>query len=305
MPQVELTSITPVTTFDQEVELIWSQKWSGISVLYLIVRQRFAIVTVPQIDSFQTRYVGNATFIMHNRYHSDTPRQVGGLRGSLWKSGDKRVLWALTFSLAILAGYWTAVNAHISNLKSVVFAFQATHLFETCRPVLKSTPPLWLSAFICVAFAFETLVFGLSMLQGVRFVREKRRTRRDIDRVSLARHMWKTRRDLASVLLRDSILFPFINLMLAMLTILVWAAKLSADFSQSLRVVSAALVPIVGCRLILNLRDAYYKPFHEEYNQSRYQDNSFVIPGLSAECTGGSRQSTAGQPIGNTDTDSC
>lgn len=30
----------------------------------------------------------------------------------------------------------------------------------------------------------------------------------------------------------------------------------------------AALTPILGCRLVLNLRDAYYKPFATEFEQN-------------------------------------
>lgn len=46
---------------------------------------------------------------------------------------------------------------------------------------------------------------------------------------------------------------------------------------QIVIVFAAASGPTLGCRLILNLREAYYKPFHVECDQSQVPA-SVVIP---------------------------
>ncbi|KAH6904895.1 hypothetical protein BKA70DRAFT_1294129 [Coprinopsis sp. MPI-PUGE-AT-0042] len=186
-------------------------------------------------------------------------------------SGDKKVLWALTITLSTLTVHGAILTVLMSDIPSVVARIQSTHLYEVCEPFPTESTPSWYWTFVIFMFVFEALVFGLALLQVVSFVRERRQTRRDWDGASMLGHVWKTRRDLASVLLRDSILFPFINLIIATLNILVWAAELSPNSAESIRLVAAVTVPMFGCRLLLNLRDIYYEPFREEYNLSRFQ----------------------------------
>ncbi|KAH6904954.1 hypothetical protein BKA70DRAFT_1192614 [Coprinopsis sp. MPI-PUGE-AT-0042] len=286
-----------LTTLDQEIELIWLRKWSFTSFLFLV-----------------TRYVGEASFVHASATMWASGKFLDQVSPSMFQvqswvsqvailamnaiivkrvvcmyNGDKRVLCVLAAALFTLAVFSLVLTILTANIKSVVSRVQFTHSFETCSPLMQGSAPTYYWSFICFVFAFEALVFGLSLLQGVKFVREKRwQARRARERtggsVMLGQVLWKTRRDLASVLLRDSILFPFANLILATINIVAWRARLPPSAIQIIRLFSAVAVPTIGCRLILNLREAYYKPFRHECDQSRYSpDDSLVIPGLELE----------------------
>ncbi|KAH6904952.1 hypothetical protein BKA70DRAFT_1565366 [Coprinopsis sp. MPI-PUGE-AT-0042] len=302
-----------LTTLDQEIELIWRRKWSFTSFLFFIVRLfPLCVLTLFNL-SVQTRYVGEACFVhaggvskcvpspnmaKPNRYSSHElsvpllnairmqPAHTTCLtlviivkRVVCMYGGDKRVLCVLIVGLFIIATYSLVLTILTSNLKSVVSRIQFTYTFETCIPLLEGSAPPWFWTFIYFIFAFEALVFGLSLFQGIKFVREKRwQSRRAGERASasgssgmLRQILRKTRRDIAGVLLRDSILFPFINLIIATLNIMAWTTNiLPYSATQSVRLLAAVSIPTLGGRLLLNLRDAYYKPFHEEYKLSQY-----------------------------------
>ncbi|KAH6904956.1 hypothetical protein BKA70DRAFT_1153467, partial [Coprinopsis sp. MPI-PUGE-AT-0042] len=293
-----------LTTLDQEIELIWLREWSFTSFLF-----------------FLTRYVGGACFVHTWATTWASGSLLDKVSASMlevqaWLSqvailamntiivkrvvcmynGDRRVLSVLAIAVFITAAYSLILTILAPNFKGVVVRIQLTRVFETCQPVmehgLRAIPTHYL-VLLAIIFMFEAILFLLSLAQGIRFVREKQRESqpRASTRVSIGsgcimqwQIIWKTRRDLASVLLRDSILFPFINLMLATLNIMAGRGHLSPKSIQGIRMLSAVSIPTIGCRLILNLREAYYKPFRDEYNQSRYSpDDSLVIPGLELE----------------------
>ncbi|KAH6904955.1 hypothetical protein BKA70DRAFT_514778 [Coprinopsis sp. MPI-PUGE-AT-0042] len=286
-----------LTTLDQEIELIWLREWSFTSLLFL-----------------STRYVGEASFVHASAGMWASGRFLDIVSPSMFQvqscisqiailamnaiivkrvvcmyNGDKRVLCVLAVALFILAVYSLVLTILTSNPESVL-RVQFTYPFETChRPMELGPVPMYYWSFIYAFFPFEVLVFGLSLVQGLKFIREKRwQARRAREKAGgsgvLGLILWKTRRDLASVLLRDSILFPFINLIFAALNIMAWRAQIPSSLTQGIRLFSLVSVPTIGCRLILNLRDAYYKPFRDEYDQSRYlPHDSLVIPGLQLE----------------------
>ncbi|KAH6904989.1 hypothetical protein BKA70DRAFT_1294637 [Coprinopsis sp. MPI-PUGE-AT-0042] len=198
----------------------------------------------------------------------------------LW-SGDKRVLWALMIALATLAVLSTIVVILASDIRGVVERIQSVNLHEMCviLPVHFSSWH-WTSA--VAVLVFDALVFGLSVVQGIRFACENRR----IDngkKVGIIEHLWSTRQTLASVLLRDSILFPVINLILQMLIISTWIVNAPPGWVLSVVVAVVVAIPVLGCRLLLNLRTACYKPFREEFFRSQKQYGSLVFPNWSLE----------------------
>ncbi|KIM36652.1 hypothetical protein M413DRAFT_13817 [Hebeloma cylindrosporum] len=68
---------------------------------------------------------------------------------------------------------------------------------------------------------------------------------------------------LVYVLLRDSVLFPLIALLTCVINI-VSSLKLSYFAGQLTKTFSTMLPIVLGCRLILNLRETYYQPFAGE-----------------------------------------
>ncbi|KAH6904978.1 hypothetical protein BKA70DRAFT_1565380 [Coprinopsis sp. MPI-PUGE-AT-0042] len=195
-------------------------------------------------------------------------------------SGDKRVFGALAFGLVVFTLYSATVIILMSKIQSVVGRIQSRSLYEVCYILPAETVPPWSWTFAIVMFVFDALVLGLSVLQGIWFAIENRQIHHG-RKVGIPQHLWRTRRTIASVLLRDSILFPFIRMVMAMVIILAWTAKLPPGSAQGIMMAAAASVPTLGCKLLLNLRSAYYKPFREEYFQSQLQNGSPIIPNWS------------------------
>ena len=55
------------------------------------------------------------------------------------------------------------------------------------------------------------------------------------------------------------------------------------------------LTPILGARLILNLRDAYYRPFEDEVRQSMLDDQMYRIQVDFGEDPAGRREGEEGE----------
>lgn len=103
---------------------------------------------------------------------------------------------------------YTAKDANGHRWSTVVVSVESVTLYEICYIMPLDTLPSWHWTFALTMFVFDALVFGLSIVQGIRFACENRQTQQDGRAVSIIEHLWRTRRTLASVLLRDSILFP-------------------------------------------------------------------------------------------------
>ncbi|TFK19011.1 hypothetical protein FA15DRAFT_674833, partial [Coprinopsis marcescibilis] len=270
-----------LTTFDLEVELIWKRKWSFVKILYLL-----------------NRYVGDALFI----HGSASQFWVTGAQFEevcksalqfqawlgmivLWTMNgliinrilcmwdhDRRILFILLggFLIHVTAGFVLTGLSSATPSIPVVF----TQHFSVCIPV---STPHWFWTFLFFTFGFELLVFVLSFAQGIRYLRE---TRGNPTTGTFGYQAWAKQTRVVRVLIRDSILFPFIGLVLGLLNILAWFMILPFGSSQVFILVAGASSPILGCRLVLNLRDAYYQRFSLEIQQSAMDkiDQDDIIP---------------------------
>ncbi|EAU82650.2 hypothetical protein CC1G_07932 [Coprinopsis cinerea okayama7 len=108
----------------------------------------------------------------------------------------------------------------------------------------------WYWAYLVFIIAFDVVAFTLALMEGIRYFR----------RTKLAEG------SLVRILLRDSIFFPFLGLSVSIFALLAWRSVLPYPSVAVLMTLMALTSPILGSRLILNLRDAYYKPFAEEVN---------------------------------------
>ncbi|KAH6893860.1 hypothetical protein BKA70DRAFT_1407922 [Coprinopsis sp. MPI-PUGE-AT-0042] len=197
--------------------------------------------------------------------------------------GDKRVLWVLAFALAVATLHLAIVVILTSDFKTMVQKIPSANVHEACYITPTDPFPSWYWTWVISTLIFEIVVLGLCILQGIWFACENRPTHRNGRRRGILEHLWRTRRTLASVLLRDSILFPFLNLLVAILTVLLWLGKLPASSIDFISFAANTSVPVIGCRLLLNLRSAYYKAFREEYRQSQFQDRTMGFPNWFSE----------------------
>ncbi|KIM36653.1 hypothetical protein M413DRAFT_448997 [Hebeloma cylindrosporum] len=82
------------------------------------------------------------------------------------------------------------------------------------------------------------------------------------------------RSSLAYVLLRDSVVFPLIAMLICIINI-ISSFRLSYFTSQLTRTFSTMFPVVLGCRLILNLRESYYQPFTGEMTLNRRNEPNY------------------------------
>ncbi|CAA7271091.1 unnamed protein product [Cyclocybe aegerita] len=140
--------------------------------------------------------------------------------------------------------------------------------------------PKWVYLVWIAPILFELTVLGLSLNKGIEYYRA-------VCPVTNMR-LRASRRSLVYILLRDSITFPFLGLLAAVLNLLTWMSY-SRYVPQFTFMILSFIPCILGCRLVLNLREAYYKPFLEEAGAN--DTHSFEL-GFSAEVQDDSRIGT-------------
>ncbi|KAH6904984.1 hypothetical protein BKA70DRAFT_1294582 [Coprinopsis sp. MPI-PUGE-AT-0042] len=197
-------------TFDREIEFIWLGKWSFTTLLFVALPLVTVLSTGKYLDKVSPSVLQVQSWLSQIAFLAMNGIVVK--RVVCMYSGDKRVLWALAVALAAFSVHSTTVIILTSNVKSVVRRVQSVYLYETCHIWPLDSIPSWYWTFTISMMVFDVLTERHGRRPGV----------------GVLGHLWRTRRTLASVLLRDSILFPFINLILVMLVILLWTAKLNA-----------------------------------------------------------------------------
>ncbi|KAH9484555.1 hypothetical protein JR316_0004037 [Psilocybe cubensis] len=128
------------------------------------------------------------------------------------------------------------------------------------------TFPSWMYITWIPIMIFEILVLGLSVSLGLRYYKTVRT-------LATIRVDPSHKPDsLAYILLRDSITFPFLCLAACILNLIVWIHLPHAYIQLAFGI--ASFVPcVLGPRLILNLREAYYEPFNRECDDSDLQES--------------------------------
>lgn len=124
--------------------------------------------------------------------------------------------------------------------------------------------------------AFETVILGLAIAEGIQYMRETR-IMHGMSDVTTRKREWTKEGSLVHIMLRDSIIFPLIGLTLTLANIIASYAFYGLAVGYTITTVAAAS-PILGCRLILHLRDAYYQPFSDEV-----EGNTMRMPTMSSE----------------------
>ncbi|PPR00702.1 hypothetical protein CVT24_000987 [Panaeolus cyanescens] len=128
-----------------------------------------------------------------------------------------------------------------------------------------SIPP-WFWAIWIPIMVFELLMLGLTL--RVAYIYYKT--------AAMQENIGETeprQKSLAYVLFRDSIFYPFLAVLVCIANFVSWL-RLSHSAVQITVAVAAWLPCILGCRLILNLREAYYQPFEKEMQETDEEQNN-------------------------------
>lgn len=122
-------------------------------------------------------------------------------------------------------------------------------------------PNLYPVYFWIVMFSFELIIFLLGLQAGLIYFKESR--------------SFSLRRPLRSILICDSIVFPLIAFAIGGLNIFTWT-RLPYYYITITVTLAQLSSRILGCRLLLNLREAYYLPFETECAHSYSQNLQFA-----------------------------
>ncbi|KAF8966749.1 hypothetical protein BDZ97DRAFT_1806252 [Flammula alnicola] len=132
---------------------------------------------------------------------------------------------------------------------------------------LCTTPPYtaWMATFWIPIVFFESLVLYLAIRVGLRYRAH----------IRYSQTVVSTRQSLAYIMCRDSILFPFMSLIMCIIGFISNTRFSPLDIEMAMSV-SGSVLCIIGPRLILNLREAYYQPFTEEMKMEVESDKAVV-----------------------------
>ncbi|KAF9556886.1 hypothetical protein CPC08DRAFT_73379 [Agrocybe pediades] len=106
---------------------------------------------------------------------------------------------------------------------------------------------------------FEIIILALSVRRGLQY----RSTIWADNRTTIS-----GRKSLIYILLRDSLLFPFVGLSICFLNFM-GSIYFSFSATQICIIIAGFSTQILGSRLVLNLREAYYQPFEDEFSLDR------------------------------------
>ncbi|KAG2012910.1 hypothetical protein CC2G_009859 [Coprinopsis cinerea AmutBmut pab1-1] len=280
-----------ITTLDLEVELIWKKKPSLVQLLYFINRYGGDALFLPH--NIERGSIHSSVSLSYSSLPlldiamcapfpdvGPSGRHVQSWLSmiTLWSMQGiiiNRVWCMYRYSKPILVLLLVAFFSQIVASSIVVALDTSYHVIVPMLPnqsfcISDGWLP-WFWIFLCFIIAFDTLIFVLALLEAVRYLHStrpppelKRRRRQKRTFLGMLISPWVTRGSLIRVLLRDSILFPFLGLAMTILCLLSWLEVLRWGSIQVTMVLNALASPILGSRLIINLRDAYYQPFAEE-----------------------------------------
>ncbi|KDQ60213.1 hypothetical protein JAAARDRAFT_32589 [Jaapia argillacea MUCL 33604] len=235
-----------VTTFDQEVELIWRKRRSVSKILFLMVR-----------------YCGNAVIIAVLGIFFIEASTAKIRKGLIIFQGTASlmIVWLVQIlmqfriyalynrsppiSVVLLSCFFIQVVAIAALL---VFDFREFEVTATPAPAIKfctiARAPSFLYGLWIPIITFESILFALALYKSAcRFC-------------STVPGGW-TGVSLLDVMIRDSVLYFFVTFAVYLTNAVVWFA-LPPEWIEITEAFSLSLTCIMGCHLLLNLLGAYY-----------------------------------------------
>ncbi|KAF9048877.1 hypothetical protein BJ165DRAFT_1066125 [Panaeolus papilionaceus] len=263
-----------VTTLDAEVELVWVRtlattmpsmsdmsqkrnKWSTVQFLFLINRyvglayQLYAACVLVLHVQFVKVEVSHTLGLLQGFLIGAILFSMQGIMlyriSSLYEHKRSLIIFLITaFTFEILSVFTINILGSLSPVP------HPDHVpgIELCT---RESYPAWTATMWIPMTLLEVMMLSLAIVAGLRFQR--------------SRSFTLSHGSLIYLVLRDSILFPFIAVIVCVLNVIAWTSLnyLSAQATIAL----CAFIPnILGSRLLLNLREAYYQPFGLEYGDN-------------------------------------
>lgn len=244
-------------TFDKEVELIWNKSWSKSKVFYLLCR-----------------YVGNLLIIWETFvYLYQRPSHlfcVWSVRSVAYLAVICTLITQLIMRFRIQALYnnhrllskvlFGVLIGEIVSLTTIgLVSMQKMEITSEPLPgIYQCTQvkfPSWSWVFWLPMLFFDTLLFILAIGIVVRSWRQLRR-----ERLGTANFQFGS--SLITILLRDNFGYFFFAFGAYLFTTIIWLTAETRYFSIP-AAFSFSITTVLGCRLILNLCDAYHNPLNQ------------------------------------------
>ncbi|KIJ94819.1 hypothetical protein K443DRAFT_683451 [Laccaria amethystina LaAM-08-1] len=284
-------------TLDVEIDLIWKKKWSAVKVLFVINRYfgealplylaRVLIHQFPPKDNvvqeckIASKVQGWGSHVIIWSMQAIMLYRIC----CLFNRSKKVTIWmSIAFGLEIIslvvidALYSRSLSPHSgSNVSSPpppgppsgppgppppylpsprgLNLGIANTESQQRFPICLAFSPSWYFISWAPIFAFELLILLMGLRAGIRYFKKEKRSLLSLNKFPFH-----------SILLRDSILFPMIAFLVGILNILGWAQPTNY-YMPIANGLAQLFSRILGCRLILNLREAYYLPFEGECGQ--------------------------------------
>ncbi|KDR69340.1 hypothetical protein GALMADRAFT_256190 [Galerina marginata CBS 339.88] len=278
-----------LTTLDDEIELIWKRpRWSPVQYLFLVNRyagdaMQFysAFVFVRHIMG-HTHQNGNPLNILLGYLVTVVLGSMQGImvyRVSSMYSHKRKIIYFLAVSLVLEVTFVIFVQLYAYKFNTPVpDPAPGVHLCSQ-----NSWPSFMYTVWIPIAI-FEFVVLSLSLSLAIKYYQSVK----DLPAIRPTAIPWHNSDSLLYILLRDSITFPFICLTICIVNFFIWMLLPYLAVQISFTVASFAPC-IIGSRLIINLREAYYKPFIEECNVGvnvQHQLGTFEASGQQSQSQG-------------------
>ncbi|PPR00710.1 hypothetical protein CVT24_000998 [Panaeolus cyanescens] len=259
-----------VTTADQEHEFIWRRpNFNLVQCLFIV-----------------TRYLGNATLI-HAAIvavtFNDQSAQVCIRNMQIQGWLTCFVLWAMQGIMILRLAVMWRYNRMIIYVLSSAFAVEVVALSfiqgfasrtgtstnklrvhrATCEP---NYPADWYFLMWLPILVFEGVMLITVIKRAMLMC--------PIRNPAVLKALRGEKPSLMQVMMRDSIMFPMVALFICVVNFLGWLV-LPIWFARVAVTFSAFTARMLGSRLVLNLRDVYYRPFEDEYMHTVLQPITF------------------------------
>ncbi|KAF9445191.1 hypothetical protein P691DRAFT_283424 [Macrolepiota fuliginosa MF-IS2] len=248
-----ITFYDHIITFDQELEMIWKKRWSKSKILYLMCRYIGDILILGEtylylnqqptdaslVGMWATRILAMIAFICTWTTQLILKFRITALYNSRLLS---RCLTAV-----FVGGIISLIILGLLSLNGMQVISEPIHGIHQCT--CTKLPPNAFMLWFPILF-FDTLLFSLAI--GIVVINWRRKCSQPLSPESGGP-------SLVAVLLRDNFEYFFLAFGIYLTTTVVWLSAKPQYFSIP-ACFSYSIVTVMGCRLILNLCDAYYNP---------------------------------------------
>ncbi|EGO22711.1 hypothetical protein SERLADRAFT_393218 [Serpula lacrymans var. lacrymans S7.9] len=242
-----LTLYDHMITLDQEVELIWQKRWSLLKVLFIWTRYLGDLVLICDTCVFMLSSVPPQLCLTYVEFQSWastiiiwTMQIIMQFRIYAMYQWSKKIICFVAACFIIEVAFMFAVKM----VSARSGAYPDLSPIDGVHPcIYKALPDFLYSSWVAM-MSYESILFSFAVWMGIKHVKEMRALR------------YLRGGSIFEVLIRDSSFY----FMLTLSTCAGMWLALPADMFEVPEGFSIAVTTIMGCRLVLNLREEYYRP---------------------------------------------